>query len=420
MKYVVNTPPIYGNTDKIYGIEGSLYNYKLEELQAIVELWSQYYGAITGEWKQGAVSTDTFWNFMAQDFGKGVFLDYDRMYSLCYTKLPRDMGGYTIDATSCALWQDFDPLSYYPSGLYGDNIFFDNVEQDGYDGDFLASANTFNQQLLDFYYYSRQSQTIVSPLVLPIADICGTHPFAPNAATLKKDMVQIWQNLKNVASHDLYLLTPSSGTHMFSQGSGTEPFSRAKYSGTNYSSSSIRQHVNESPAPAPVVGQVRYGYDTDSFTVKESFDYGQRTYYDDGTSDPTDFHHLEWNREVFSLNNTSGDNYLYKMVPVPMEAFAHPDDDPDDPFVPQSRSLLIVWRVELDVRYKRNITGEVILPTTVKHYVSRFDFTKGNYHPSWSDYENNYYGQVIEWKMPWDIFADTIDEIKTDMGWTTP
>lgn len=165
---------------------------------------------------------------------------------------------------------------------------------------------------------------------------------------------------------------------------------------------------------------MRYGYDIDSFTVEESFTYGTTTSYDDGTSDPPDVHHLEWDREVFSLGNTSGDDYLHKMVPVPMEAFAHPDDDPDDPFVPQSRSLLIVWSVEWTGQYTRNITGQTILPTVSRHYVSRFDFTKGNYYSAWSDYEHNYYGQVIEWKMPWDIFEDTIDYIKTDIGWITP
>lgn len=56
MLYVVDTPPVFnvtqGNNDdgKTYGLTGFMSYPKMLDLQEIVELWSQYYGGIMGEW----------------------------------------------------------------------------------------------------------------------------------------------------------------------------------------------------------------------------------------------------------------------------------------------------------------------------------------------------------------------------------
>lgn len=40
MLYVVDTPPIFGNDDKVYGIDGLISFPKIEDLEAAVELWA--------------------------------------------------------------------------------------------------------------------------------------------------------------------------------------------------------------------------------------------------------------------------------------------------------------------------------------------------------------------------------------------
>lgn len=56
MLYVVDTPPLW-NTDKVYGIDGHLSFPNLEDIQAAVELWAQFYGLLESELANGAVST---------------------------------------------------------------------------------------------------------------------------------------------------------------------------------------------------------------------------------------------------------------------------------------------------------------------------------------------------------------------------
>lgn len=62
MLYVVDTPPIW-NTDKVYGIDGHLSFPNLEDIQAAVELWAQFYGLLESELANGVVSTQTRWHF---------------------------------------------------------------------------------------------------------------------------------------------------------------------------------------------------------------------------------------------------------------------------------------------------------------------------------------------------------------------
>lgn len=121
MLYTVDTPPIFGydaqtqqTNDKIYGLDGHLSFPVLQDLQAVVELWAQYYGCVMSEWSRGAQSSNTRWGFWFNEFKPSrSFFDYQRMYNICRVDLPIGYGQATM-AHQGSLWMDYDPLTNYP------------------------------------------------------------------------------------------------------------------------------------------------------------------------------------------------------------------------------------------------------------------------------------------------------------------
>lgn len=135
----------FGNTDKIYGLSGYLSFPKLEELQAMVELWTQWYACVMGEWSQGVTDSLTRWDFWRSHFHWGrTFLSYDRMWDLCYTYLPIAYGQGQMTHQGAA-WQNYNPLTQYPDQCSQNNLLANC------DGSELMIDHLFNPQGLDFY-----------------------------------------------------------------------------------------------------------------------------------------------------------------------------------------------------------------------------------------------------------------------------
>lgn len=192
MLYVIDTPPIFGydaqtqqTNDKVYGLDGHLSFPVLQDIQAIVELWAQYYGCTMSEWSQGAQSSDTRWDFWFSRFKPSrSFLDYQRMYNLCRVDLPI---GYSQAAMSHrgSLWLDYNPFTRYPD-FCAQNALFEFC--DGQEG-FINTA--FNSSPPQTFYLNESSTTGVT-LAEPLKNVCGTHPFTPNQFALKDDIIQMW------------------------------------------------------------------------------------------------------------------------------------------------------------------------------------------------------------------------------------
>ena len=214
MTYVVNTPPIYGNDDKIYPITGTLSFPKLEDLEALVELWSQYYACLNSEWQNGAYgaypghSDGVRWNFWNDDFHpERGFFDFNRVRTLCYNNAtPHGLPWQKNYQHRGALYFNADPLTNY------------NTQHDWiFDFTGGSSPEVISQHFGSDMFYNDSSDT--SPPYHGIIDTFGTHPFWVSQFNLKSDVVQMFRNIKPIANSYLYFLTPSQA--MFSSGSSS-------------------------------------------------------------------------------------------------------------------------------------------------------------------------------------------------------
>lgn len=352
MLYVVDTPPLFGtagqqaNNDdgQVYGFTGFVSYPKIQDLQAIVELWAQYFGGIMGEWSQGADSAHTRWGFWfpydasvnpngTDSFQPArTFFDFSRMRELCYVRMPIGYSSQSMTHQG-ALFLDADPLSGYPDYCAQNNLFA------GCDGSEGSVESLFGDCVgVGGKWYYNDSTTTGITRALPLKDACGTQPFNPNQLAVQEDLISLWRNVKNVANHYLYHLTPNAT--MFSNGSFGQPFDRAY----NQPSTYVRQRRTRM---------------TNSVFSSDDFDTGFQPYYS-GYYNTTYTERHEWYRTAEDIDSdnyqyawyalddkvtkTNSDQWLWKNVPSPSELFGQN--------VPLKRDLLIVWKVEYRAGYR--------------------------------------------------------------------
>lgn len=292
-----------------------------------------------------------------------------------------------------AVWQGVDPLAGY-ADFCAQNMLFANAAGD--EG-FLSSVFPAG------FYYNDADAT------RPINAMFGTHPFRVNPALLKKDIQAMWRNLKGVCNPYLYMMTPNN--LMFDSGQYGQPFDKAYNAPATYRRVREYQRQNAAqPDPVQTTDPYRQGYSDEAFTAHEEWSRSARTYYDDGTTDPDDYYHYEWQKTVDRLEKTNADGWMWKNVPVPSTLWG------DN--VPLARSLLTVWRAEWRHDLTRAVSGSSSRSDTL-YYVSKQDYAKGDVR-QFTDLDGTDYGNCQQWRFPWTYFNDFFAECKDQQGWISP
>ena len=224
MNYVVNTPTLFGNTDKVYGISNWLSFPNMEEIQAMTELWTQFYGLCAGEFQHGGDSTTKVWPFWTTDFKPSrTFFDWNRLVQLGQYLTS---GGYSFlfpsgNKAQGAIYLSENPLQYLSGQIQLDPFGRSWASADGSD---VQINYLFNGT--PYYYDTTVDSTLVGQ-VHPITDLFGTfYDSTPssywkiNQFKLRDGIEEMWKNLQPICNNDLYSLVYAYS--MFGPGTATQ------------------------------------------------------------------------------------------------------------------------------------------------------------------------------------------------------